>query len=308
MAKPKSKVTRIPIAQIRVDGGTQSREQVDADTVTEYQATYAKDTTTMPPVVVFFNGTTYWLADGFHRIAAARAAGHVAIETDVRQGTQRDAVLFSVGANATHGLPRSNADKRRAVLLLLGDKEWARKSDRWIAKACAVSDHFVGAVRKSGAIESQLPASERQGKDGKTYKLPTKPAKPPGTVTPSPTLSLTQWKAAAGVVSLGGDAVEDCGGRSARQAEPPTTASVRVEPQPERSPLTVAVSTREPDDDDDDDYPVPKGVVLAQVYNYILQAADEWNSEWNFRDLINQVMAAARHLEHRHEERNRSNG
>jgi len=34
-----------------------------------------------------------------------------------------DAVFNSVGANAEHGLRRTNADKRRAVLTLLNDDE-----------------------------------------------------------------------------------------------------------------------------------------------------------------------------------------
>jgi hypothetical protein len=43
------------------------------------------------------------------------------ITADLRQGTQRDAVLFGISANSAHGLPRNNADKRKAVSLLLGD-------------------------------------------------------------------------------------------------------------------------------------------------------------------------------------------
>ena len=35
-----------------------------------------------------------------------------------------------------HGLRRSNADKRRAVLTLLNNEEWAKWSAREIAKAC----------------------------------------------------------------------------------------------------------------------------------------------------------------------------
>lgn len=33
--------------------------------------------------------------------------------TEVLRGTKRDAILYSVGANSTHGLRRTNADKRR---------------------------------------------------------------------------------------------------------------------------------------------------------------------------------------------------
>ncbi|EWY35857.1 hypothetical protein N825_32650 [Skermanella stibiiresistens SB22] len=39
-------------------------------------------------------------------------------------GSRRDAVPHAVGANARHGLPRSNADKRDAVMILLKDPEW----------------------------------------------------------------------------------------------------------------------------------------------------------------------------------------
>jgi hypothetical protein len=38
-------------------------------------------------------------------------------------------VLHSAGANAMHGLRRTNADKRRTVMLLLQDEEWAAWSD-----------------------------------------------------------------------------------------------------------------------------------------------------------------------------------
>jgi hypothetical protein len=38
---------------------------------------------------------------------------------------ERDAILFSVSANGTHGQRRTNEDKRRAVLCLLNDPEWA---------------------------------------------------------------------------------------------------------------------------------------------------------------------------------------
>ena len=60
-----------------------------------------------PPVTVYFEGTAYWLADGFHRVAAAERCQGTHLMADVRRGTCRDACLAAAGANATQGLPRS---------------------------------------------------------------------------------------------------------------------------------------------------------------------------------------------------------
>ena len=32
-----------------------------------------------PPVIVFYDGTSYWLADGFHRVGATESLGRTAI-------------------------------------------------------------------------------------------------------------------------------------------------------------------------------------------------------------------------------------
>lgn len=104
---------------------------------------------TLPPIVVFFDGQDHWVADGFHRIAAAISAGHTTIAADVHAGDRREALLYAVGANSGHGLRRTNADKRRAVGLLLDDPEWRLWSDSEIARRCGVSQPFVGELRRS---------------------------------------------------------------------------------------------------------------------------------------------------------------
>lgn len=58
-------------------------------------------------------------------------------------------MLFSVGANAMHGLRRTNEDKRKAVETLLADEEWSKWSDREIARKFGVGHPFVAAVRSS---------------------------------------------------------------------------------------------------------------------------------------------------------------
>jgi hypothetical protein len=148
---------QLDLAKVRLDGGTQSRVAMDQTVVDDY-AQALLDGATFPPVVTFFDGEAYWLADGFHRHAAHVAAGLETIEADVREGTRRDAVLFAAGANAWHGLRRSNEDKQNAVLMLLRDAEWRKWSDREIGKRAAVDHKTVARVR---AITGAAPTTER---------------------------------------------------------------------------------------------------------------------------------------------------
>lgn len=147
-------MAQLAISEIKIDGGTQSRAALNEAVVAEY-AEAIQAGASLPPVVVFFDGSAHWLADGFHRFHAHRKAASEAIEADVRAGTKRDAILHSVGANASHGLRRTNEDKRRAVLTLLRDAEWGKWSDNKVAQACGVSVPFVGAQRSPEVAERQ---------------------------------------------------------------------------------------------------------------------------------------------------------
>lgn len=137
----------VDISKIRRDGGTQSRAEINEETVTEYAEAMADPDTVFPPITVYFDGRDYWLADGFHRLAAWERIGRTDIPAEIRQGDRRRAILHSCSANAAHGLRRTNADKRRAVRTLLEDDEWAAWSDREIARRCRVSDHTVAKYR-----------------------------------------------------------------------------------------------------------------------------------------------------------------
>ena len=167
----------IELSKIRIDGGTQTREKLNQATVKEYiEAINAG--ATFPPVTLFFDGSNYWLADGFHRYFATKKAGKKQIHEDITPGTQRDAVLHSLGANTAHGLPRSNKDKQRAVETLLNDPEWSNWSNREIAEKCVVSHSYVNTLRekiKSGNVST--PASQSQSKPGTGGNVST-PANP----------------------------------------------------------------------------------------------------------------------------------
>jgi transposase len=160
-------MTQIDINKIRIDGGTQSRKQVYEDTVTSYTELMIEGVV-FKGVDVFDDGKDIWLANGFHRYHAHKRAGYKTIECNVITGTKRDAWIFSRSANADHGLPRTNEEKRDITISVLEDIEYADSSDREIAKICKVSAMTVGRVRK--ALELN-----------KKGKLPPPPAPKPST-------------------------------------------------------------------------------------------------------------------------------
>lgn len=151
-------MTALALDKICIDGGTQSRAALNDEAVADYSAAI-RDGTDFPPVVVFFDGKHHWLADGFHRFHAYRRAGATDIPADVRKGTKRDAVLFSVGANKGHGLRPTNADKRCAVAMALAHPEGSKWSDRAIATHCGVDHKTVAKIRAD--LTGEIPSDER---------------------------------------------------------------------------------------------------------------------------------------------------
>ena len=137
----------LKIQSIRRDCGTQIRAGMTEDAVTEY-AEAIRGGVTLPPVTVYRTPEgQHLLVDGFHRLEARSRCGFDAIVVEVINGTERDAILHAVGANARHGVRRSNDDKRRAVETLLRDPEWGAWSDREIARRASVSHTLVSRVR-----------------------------------------------------------------------------------------------------------------------------------------------------------------
>jgi len=165
MAKKKT----IPIAKIKVDTATHPRDQLNEQTAEEYgQAMKAGEK--FPPIIVFQKGKQYFLADGMHRLEGAKQFGLKEIAADVRQGSRRDAILHAVAANHKHGLRRTNKDKRKAVEIVLDDKEWRKWSVNKIADLCHVSWDLVEAVRKTYLPETEDSGERLVERGDTTYK------------------------------------------------------------------------------------------------------------------------------------------
>lgn len=172
---------KLNLNAIRIDGGTQSRVEINNEAVGDY-AEAIKVGIDFPAIVVFHDGADYWLADGFHRYHAHKQAGKASIDAEVHSGTVRDATLFSLGANCTHGLRRTNADKRKAVTTLLADGEWAKWSDRKIAEVCGVGHPFVAALRRPEVAakqqENRVASATKKTPAMESDSTPTPPSAP----------------------------------------------------------------------------------------------------------------------------------
>lgn len=211
----------IGIAKIQADTFIQSRTGIDDKTVEAYAEDMAAGAK-FPPLDVFHDGAHYWLADGFHRLEAYRLCGRTKVPVTKHDGTRRDALQFSLGANTAHGLRRTNADKRACVEKVLHDEEWSQWSDRKIAKLCGVSDKTVGAVREKLSAEfPQIAQKEtrRVERKGTTYRQKRRTGKPHKDAQESPMLPEQQeeeamnwqsmnWQRPCKGLVYAGDAIE----------------------------------------------------------------------------------------------------
>ena len=147
-------VKAINLKDIRIDGGTQYREEIDQNLVKDYKdAMLSGDE--FPLIKTVFDGSSHWLWDGFHRYFAMESMGIKQVDVDYKPGSQEDAQDLALGANSKHGKRPSTATKRNKVESALSLERHKNKSDREIAKLCEVSHPFVASIRNEKVKEQQ---------------------------------------------------------------------------------------------------------------------------------------------------------
>ena len=117
-------MTKLRLKQITLDKKIQPRVALSQDTINEYCEAHINGDE-FPNIVVFEDKKgKFYLADGWHRLKAAEKAKITEMECNVINGSWRDALKYSLSANAKHGLNRSQSDRRLAVETCMNDPEW----------------------------------------------------------------------------------------------------------------------------------------------------------------------------------------
>lgn len=176
---------KIKIADL--DLSLQTRAGTDAETINTYADAMA-DGAHFPEVTVFTDGTRYWLADGFHRVMAAKQNGKSTISADVRKGTEDDAVVFGGTANNKQGKRPTRADVQHFLQMV-----WERREAIFggtptggnMAEKCGVStqtgNRFVQeklAAMPVAPTRSTMPMAQLPTRTNAPIQAPKMPTRP----------------------------------------------------------------------------------------------------------------------------------
>lgn len=145
---------KILLAKVQIDRRTQTRAKKDPAHVERLAEVLAGGGEFDADVEVYDDGSVYWIGDGFHRVEAYLKAGRTFIPALVREGGWYDALVHAAGANARHGLPRTRADVRRSIVMLLELPQFAKAADSVIARRVQCDHKTVAAVRRDLGLDS----------------------------------------------------------------------------------------------------------------------------------------------------------
>ena len=176
---------KIKIADL--DLSLQTRAGTDAETINTYAEAMA-DGAHFPEVTVFTDGTRYWLADGFHRVMAAKQNGKATISADVRKGTEDDAVVFGGTANNKQGKRPTRADVQHFLQMVWDRREaifGGTPTGGNMAEKCGVSrptgESFVRArlaEMPSAPVRPTVKNLQLPSRETPTVEAPKMPTRP----------------------------------------------------------------------------------------------------------------------------------
>jgi ParB-like chromosome segregation protein Spo0J len=158
---PLSPVVRVAVAVLACGGSPRL-----SGTDPAHVEALAETPDDLPPIIV--HRATMRVIDGAHRLAAARRRGAETIAAVFFEGTEAEAFVLAVRANAEHGLPLSLSERKHAAERIIA---WhPRWSNRRVAATAGLSPSTVANVRRR--MPPHMAAeSSRVGRDGRVRPL-----------------------------------------------------------------------------------------------------------------------------------------
>lgn len=161
-----TEVTTLKVAQIEESRKVKVRDQLNRAAVQEYAELYASSgSDVLPPLDIFQerNCKSWIVADGRHRLAAARKAGIEKLPCKLHEGDDIAALDFAVGCNIKHGVRRTDADLGAILTSIFNTTELAEKyrTDEELSDKVGVT---VRAVQKHRARWRDEPGGNKPAK------------------------------------------------------------------------------------------------------------------------------------------------
>lgn len=177
----------------------QVRSEIRNDVAEEYSERYKLGKEHgMPPPILYKVGSDYLIADGWHRITAMEMVGIKSELFDVCEGTAEACLIRALKANSSHGLRRTNADKRASAMLAI--KKFPNQSNASLADMCGVGDDLIAEIRKQletkGEVKKTATRTSANGTEMKVAKkqVASQPTLVDSTGYPIPENVIPQWK------------------------------------------------------------------------------------------------------------------
>lgn len=173
--------SKINIGVLTMGAGTQQRP-VDKNLVEEYAA-LIKAKIDLPPIEVIKDGAKLYVWDGFHRIKAMMALGLKTILANVQDGTLKDAIWLSFGANKKHGKRRQPGVTRAIITKILTDSRWAKTTLPGIADHVGVTPRYVKQIKADLLEDEKVANDSKNSQKGVNCSPPLSVVKRAETVT-----------------------------------------------------------------------------------------------------------------------------
>ena len=139
------KKQQVPLGLIVTDVETQQRA-IDEEMIKTYLE-LMQDGVEFPPVEIIRDAEKYYLWDGFHRLECTKRLEKKFIYSYVKEGTLKDAIWLSFGANKDHGFRRARGTTKAIIERILCDAKWSKISQAKIARHVGVTKGYVSIIK-----------------------------------------------------------------------------------------------------------------------------------------------------------------